>query len=156
MISASTQPGNDMRSDYKHWISIPTRWRDMDSMGHVNSAVYFTYFEIARMWYFGAVGLPNLKVHGKVGPAVVSQACNYREQVFHPSILETGVRSTKLGNKSFTVDYEIYLQGSDKLVCDGHTVMVWVDYEIAKAIPIPTELREGIERFERELATPGS
>lgn len=120
----------------------------MDAMGHVNSAVYFTYFEIVRMWYFGHIGLQHLKVEGKVGPAVVSQACNYREQVFHPAVLDAGIRSTKIGAKSFTVDYEFYLEDSDRLVCDGHTVMVWVDYEAARAIPIPDALREGILQFD--------
>lgn len=137
-----------MRSDFKHWLQIPTRWRDMDAMGHVNSAVYFTYFEIVRMWYFEQIGLNDLKVHGKVGPAVVSQACNYREQVFHPAVLDAGIRSTKIGTKSFTVEYEFYFEGTDRLVCDGNTVMVWVDYSAAKAIPVPAVLREGILAFE--------
>lgn len=117
-------------------------------MRHVNSAVYFTYFEIARMQYFTAIGLEEFKVQGKIGPAVVKQTCNYRQQVFHPAEIEAAIRTTKLGEKSFTVEYVFYLADSDTLVADGETVMVWVDYEIPKSIPIPEELRRNIEAVE--------
>ena len=34
-------------------MRIPIRWGDMDAMGHVNHAVYLTYFEQARftLWW---------------------------------------------------------------------------------------------------------
>jgi len=31
---------------------IELRFRDMDAMGHVNNAVYFTYFETGRFQFF--------------------------------------------------------------------------------------------------------
>ena len=137
-----------MKSDFKHWLRFPTRFRDMDAMRHVNSAVYFTYFEIVRMDYFYAIQLEDMKVQGKIGPAVVRQACNYRQQVFHPAEIEAGVRTTKMSEKSFTVEYEFYLADTETLVADGETVMVWVDFQIPKAIPLPGELRRNIEARE--------
>jgi acyl-CoA thioester hydrolase len=32
-------------------VPIEVRFRDLDAMGHVNNAVYFTYFEHARLHY---------------------------------------------------------------------------------------------------------
>lgn len=133
-----------MKSDFQFWIDISTRWRDLDAMNHVNSATYLTYFEIARMSYFDSIGLHDLKKPGVVGPAVVSQTCNYRQQVFHPSTLETGIRCSRLGTTSFTVEYEFYLEGTDTLVCDGSTTLAWLDYTIPKAVPFPDVLREAI------------
>lgn len=141
-----------MKSDFKFWLSIPTSWRDLDAMNHVNSATYLTYFEIARMEYFENIGLHKLKKPGVVGPAVVSQTCNYRQQVFHPSTLETGIRCSKMGTSSFTVEYEFYLEGTDTLVCDGSTTMVWLDYTVPKAVPFPDVLRDAINELEeREI-----
>lgn len=137
-----------MREQYRYWETIDTRWNDMDPMNHVNSATYFIYFEMARMNYFGLLGLHELKVAGKVGPAVVSQTCNYKQQVFHPSTIELGVRATEIRTRTFTVAYDAYLKGTDTLVCDGHTVMAWVDYEQAKAIPVPDVLRAAIEEYD--------
>ena len=41
----------------RHVEPITVRWGDVDSMGHVNNAKYFTYCESARMTYFAAVGM---------------------------------------------------------------------------------------------------
>ena len=32
-------------------LAIQIRWRDLDALGHVNNAVYLTYFELARLAY---------------------------------------------------------------------------------------------------------
>lgn len=141
-----------MRSDYRHWQRIETRSNDIDSMGHVNSVVYFAYFENIRIEYFGKIGLHRLKVAGNFGPAVVSQTCNYHEQLFHPSAIDIGCRTAAIGDRSFTVEYEAYLEGTDKLVCTGQTVMVWVDYTIPAAIAVPDELRRGIAGVEGQAA----
>lgn len=93
-----------MRSDYQFWQRIKTRSNDIDSMGHVNSVVYFAYFENIRIEYFRELGLHRLKVNGKFGPAVISQTCNYKEQLFHPSAIEIGCRTVSIGDRSFTVD----------------------------------------------------
>ena len=36
-------------------LAIQIRWRDLDALGHVNNAVYLTYFELARLAYIRAV-----------------------------------------------------------------------------------------------------
>ncbi|HIA46839.1 MAG TPA: acyl-CoA thioesterase [Candidatus Hydrogenedentes bacterium] len=137
-----------MKSDFKYWITIPTRFRDLDTMNHVNSAMYLTYFEMARMDYFHSVGLLKLKEPGRRGPAVVTQTCNYKQQLFHPSIIEAGIRCSRIDTTSFTVEYEFYLKDSETLICDGTTTMTWVDYTIPKAIPVPDVLREAINELE--------
>lgn len=141
-----------MLSDFSYRLTIDTRWRDLDQMNHVNSAMYLTYFEIARMEYFDQVNLHDLKKPGVVGPAVVTQTCNYRQQLFHPSTLDVGIRCSRVGTKSFTVEYEMYLLDTDTLICDGSTTMAWVDYVNAKAIPIPDQLRAAIEAMEAQTA----
>ena len=46
---------------YRHRLGV--RFRDCDAMGHVNHAVYFTYFEQARLMRWrhlgGGTGLPG-------------------------------------------------------------------------------------------------
>ncbi len=36
-------------------VPIQIRWRDLDALGHVNNAVYLTYFELARLAYIRAL-----------------------------------------------------------------------------------------------------
>ena len=48
--------GMDYRSfrkqDFKFWTNLNMRWVDMDSLGHINNAVYLNYFETARVDFF--------------------------------------------------------------------------------------------------------
>lgn len=34
-------------------VEIQVRFADLDVMGHVNNSVYLSYFEMARVHYFG-------------------------------------------------------------------------------------------------------
>lgn len=133
-----------MRERFTQWTTIPVRWRDMDTNNHVNSAVFFTYFEMARMQYFRDIGLMDLKEPGKEGPAVVSNTCNYRSQVREVVELDAGVRATEVRRRSFIIEYEIYFKDSDTLVADGSTVMAWIDYKSGKAVELPQRLRDKI------------
>jgi acyl-CoA thioester hydrolase len=137
-----------MKSEIKHWVKIETRFRDMDAMNHVNSSVYLTYFEMARIDYFDTIGLTDIKIPAVLGPAVMTQTCNYRNQVHHPAVLDAGVRCVRIGNTSFSLEYEFYLEGTDVVACDGSTTLAWVDYGIGKAIGFPDVLRDAIGELE--------
>jgi acyl-CoA thioester hydrolase len=137
-----------MREQFKHWERISVRWGDMDAIGHVNNAKYFTYCESVRISYFEAIELWRFREHDRQGPALVSATCNFRQQVHYPAELDVGARTSEIRNRSFTLEYEIYRRDSGELVADGSSVVAWVDYEANKAIPIPDELRAAIRRFE--------
>ena len=133
-----------MRDKFNFWLPIEVRWGDMDSYGHVNNAAYFTYCESARMGYFDAIEMAAAKEEPQHGPALAQASCNFRQQVHHPATLDVGARTTRLGGKSFTLDYVILHRDSDEVVCDGSSVVVWVDYGSGKAIPLPGALRRRI------------
>lgn len=137
-----------MNDEFSKWVTFPTRWADQDSVGHVNSATFFTYFEIARMAYFEAIDLPRLKVPGKWGPVVVSQTCNYRKQVFHPSEIKVGVRCAELGDRSCRIEYAMFANGAASPSADGCTIMTWLDFAANKSVAFPEVLCDAIRRVE--------
>ncbi len=137
-----------MRDEFKKWLSVPTRFRDLDPMNHVNSSIYFVYFETARTEYFKDTCIAHLREDGKSGIPVVSQTCNYRQQVFHPTTLDVGIRCAELREKTVHLAYEIYLENTDTLVADGASISAWVDLTIPKAVPLPDEIRSAIGDFE--------
>ena len=138
-----------MREDYRHWITVPVRWGDMDAFGHVNNAKYFTYCESARIAYFEAIGLGAQTTTPDHGPSVVTATCNFRRQVHYPATLEVGARTTKIGRTSFTLEYGIFFEGTGDLVADGSSVVVWVDYGAGKSAPLPESLKEQIREVDR-------
>ncbi|MEM9596121.1 MAG: thioesterase family protein [Acidobacteriota bacterium] len=137
-----------MRDDFRLWYPIDVRWGDMDAFGHVNNARYFTYCESARIAYFDAIRLDELKAAPDHGPAVVSATCNFRRQVHYPDALDVGARTSRIGGKSFTLEYEIFRRGTDDRVADGSSVVVWVDYGAGKSLPLPDALLARLRDFD--------
>ena len=132
------------RAAYRLLILIPVRWGDMDAYGHVNNAVFSTYFETARMKFFERVGVVKDGGRAQVAPAIVSATINFRQQVHYPAELEAGIRCVKVGNTSFTLEHHLFRAGTDEVVADGTSVIAWVDYAEGKAVSLPGPLREAL------------
>jgi acyl-CoA thioester hydrolase len=134
-----------------HREPITVRWGDMDVMGHVNNAKYFTYCESARMSYFAAIRMLEHREDDKHGPALAAAHLNFRRQVHHPAELDVWTRVSEIGRSSFRMEYEIVRRdGSEQgeRVADGHGVIVWVDYGTGRSTPIPDALRAAIREYE--------
>ena len=136
-----------MTAPARHLEPIRVRWGDVDSMGHVNNAKYFTYCESARMSYFAAVGMDAFREGGRFGPALAAANLNFRRQVRYPADLAVWTRVAKLGRTSFTMDYEIVDARTDERVADGAGVIVWVDYQSGTPEPLPEGLRAAIRGY---------
>jgi acyl-CoA thioester hydrolase len=136
---------------FKHKSNIEIRFADIDAFGHVNNAVFLTYFEQARVNYFDEV-LGWDYDWSKEGVIVARSEVDYILPVrFRDSItLYTGC--SRIGNKSFDISYQAIRtdnQGNDILVADGVTVMVTFDYVKGKSIEVPAHWKEKMEIFER-------
>ena len=117
---------------YRHRLSV--RFRDCDAMGHVNHAVYFTYFEQGRLTFWREVtGSPS--PHTRV---IIARAeCDYRSPAHFGDELEVRVGVGEIGRSSFTLTYEIVHVAAERLIATGKTVMVSYDYETKRSIPLP-------------------
>jgi acyl-CoA thioester hydrolase len=135
-------------SDFKVIAPITVRWGDMDSYGHVNNGVFFTYFEEARLKYFLALDLYKNAGHPDHRPALASVTINFRKQLHWPADLEVGIRATKIGNSSFSLEHVVFRAGLEEVIADGTSVVVLVDYAIGKAISLPDALRDAIRSLD--------
>lgn len=122
---------------------IPTRFRDIDSMGHVNNAVYATYLEQARADYFEAViGRP---LH-EVATVLVSLEIEFRAPIDLGETVSVGLTVPDLGESSVPMAYTVH--GDDGPAAVAETVQVPVD-EAGGARSVPDAWRERI-RARRE------
>jgi acyl-CoA thioester hydrolase len=127
-------------TDYKFKSDIAIRFSDIDSMGHVNNAVYLTYFEVARYNYWRDVAGWNLK---ETGIVVGRSEINYLKPVTIDDKLVCYVRVTRIGNSSFDIMH-VLVKISDKgeeICTTCKTVCISYDYGANKSIPIPKEGR---------------
>jgi acyl-CoA thioester hydrolase len=138
---------------YRHPIEV--RYVDTDALGHVNNAVYFSYFEAARAGYHAAVtGHPF-----GTGPDaarltfVIAEAhITYRVPAFFGEPLVCEARVSWVSRSSFGLEYRVVSEGGPlapaRLVADGGTTQVMYDLERARPTRVPSELVAAIEAFE--------
>ncbi len=130
---------------FRFTCPIEVRFRDCDAMGHVNHAVYFTYFEVARFAYWRKLEIERLA--GEVSYVIARAECDFRASVRTGDHLQVGVSVTGFGTTSFTMEYEI-TDEAGRDVARGKTVQVLYDYGARRPVSFPPELRERIEAFE--------
>lgn len=117
--------------------TLTPRFNDTDALGHINNAVYSTWFEEARKPIFEFF-IPDLDpkkwtlILARVEIDFLAQA-HYQKK----TLIKTGVE--KIGNSSFVLFQEAY-QG-DVIVCRGKSVLVHFDYSSQKSQVIPAEIR---------------
>jgi acyl-CoA thioester hydrolase len=128
-------------------------WADQDPYQHVNNAVYFRYFENARIEYIRRLDWFTFQKETGVGPILATTQARFRRAVTYPDKLLVGARISALAGDRFTMDYRIVSTKQADLVTLGDGVIVAYHYEEERKVPIPDELRARIERIEGKLFT---
>jgi acyl-CoA thioester hydrolase len=134
---------------FRHLMSIVVRFRDIDALGHVNNAVYFTYLETARVDYMRRVAFETRPRDFKgVGLILAEISCQFKNPVFYGQSVEVGTRVVEMRNSSFFTRQHIEADG--RLAAVAEAVLVHYDYETDKSVRIPDEIRKRIGAFEAE------
>ena len=130
------------RSDFDYWSGINTRWRDMDSLGHINHAVYLTYMESARVDVYQELGYSGIRKEQEESTILGSMEVNYHFQVNHPAELEIGHRICRVGSKSFDMIAAIFVKNEVGPGCTTLFKMVSYSYIKDSTIPVPDIIRD--------------
>ena len=127
-----------------HTSRARVRWSDMDALGHVNNAVYFTYIEQARAEAMEAM-ITEWHTGGR-GPVLIHASCTYKRPVKHPATVVIRVFVGAPGRSSLPTRYEITVEGDeDRVYATGEATLVWIDLEQERPVPLPPALREAVE-----------
>lgn len=132
-------------------LSIEVAWGDMDAFGHVNNTVFFRYFESTRIAYMRAVE-SAVSDKGEFTPVVASTKCDYLSPVVFPDTVTGQTRLLKMGNSSFTMEYQLTSQAQGKVVARGEAVIVNLDITTGRARPVPEALRQRMLALEPRRA----
>ena len=146
-------PG-DLLDGYRFVHEITVIFRDLDSLGHVNNAVYLTYLETARLAYWAeVVGMRRLE---ELGVILARAEVDFRSPAFFGETLRVGVRATSLKRSSFAMHFRIVASGPDgsaepRVVAEARKVLVSYDYSVRRPAPIPESLRAALRRRDPDL-----
>lgn len=129
--------------------TIQLRWRDIDQFGHVNNAVYLTYFEVARFYYNRDINQWNWNEDQYI---IASAKIDYLRPIFYPGDIKIYLRTSDIGEKSFNFYYAITFErnGIEKIAAIGQTTQVFYDLKNQKTIPIPDRIVQQWEAFEKK------
>jgi acyl-CoA thioester hydrolase len=136
---------------FRFSTTVEIRWRDLDSMEHVNNAVYFTYLEQARMHYLQELGLVS------DGPSDISfilaeAHCQFKSPLTLGERATVYIRVSELGRSSFVFEYRV--EGGDgRLAAEARSTQVRYDYENSRSIPLSDAWRQTILSFEPALSS---
>ena len=135
--------------NFRFELPIQMRWNDLDPLGHVNNAIFITYFEFGRSHYMLKASetwdwTKNMFLVGDV------QATFYKElTMLHikPRVL---VRTHSFGTKSFVLEYAVCSGSKDDPILHslGKTTQIMFDTKSRSTIDVPQWLREEIRNFE--------
>jgi len=125
------------------WFVVPWQviFRDLDAFGHVNNAVYLTFFEWARarLWF---------ELTGGSDPSAISFIVARAEIDFKAPIvlepIEIAVRIGAMRTTSFDTLYEIRNRNGKQIAATGRVVVVLFDWKRHAKTPITEELREKV------------
>src|SRR5438128_2491361 len=122
-------------------VSWQVIFRDLDTFGHVNNAVYFTYFEVAgtALWH----ELTGGKLSTDVGFIVVRAECDFRHELSMEPI-QIAARIGDMRTTSFDTLYEIRTASGGQLAATGKVVVVLFDWKTQMKTPITDELRRKV------------
>lgn len=134
---------------YNFSCPIQIRWSDLDPLGHVNNATFVTYFEIARgrfmieacpdwNWKKDMFLIGNVNVDFR------------KEMTLYAQNAAVQIRTTKLGTKSFVLEYQItsIKNGETIIHATGTTTQVMFDMKTRSTITLPNWVRESLEKFD--------
>ena len=134
------------RSEYPHFVTLPTRWMDNDIYGHINNALYYAFFDTAINQYLIAEGGLDI-TDGEVIAFAAESQCQYLAALAFPDVLEVGLRVGKLGNSSVRYELGVFKQGETLAAAAGYFVHVFVDRVTRRPVPMPNRIRAALERL---------
>ncbi len=123
-------------------VNIQVRFADIDVMGHVNNAVYLSYFEMARVLIFSKLLGSNWDWN-QFGVLLRKNEIEYLKPVTLNEQPIISLKTEKLGTKSFILYYELKVK--DEVRTTGSSIMVCFDASKNQTIEIPNKMREVLE-----------
>ncbi|MEE9325192.1 MAG: thioesterase family protein [Dehalococcoidia bacterium] len=125
-------------------FDIFVRSTDMDADLIVNNAIYFMYFEQARLEHMLALGII---VEGDPSRTftLAETSARFKAPAYHRDILTVKTRTAEVRNRSFVFAYEVVNKKTGKLVAEGGSTQVWLDAE-GRPTPLPPDVRRVLEQ----------
>tara|TARA_R110000787_G_scaffold274979_1_gene383355 strand:+ start:199903 stop:200355 length:453 start_codon:yes stop_codon:yes gene_type:complete len=128
------------RESFDAFTPVTIRFSDQDSMGHVNNVSFAQYVEAARTMLIQ--GLLDRFDHAGLDFILARVVIDYKRELHYPGTVEVGGRLIRMGSKSLTSGYGIFL--GDTCVATAESVNVFYDMTTRTSVAPPDDVRAAI------------
>ena len=133
---------------FKHPLQL--RWNDMDALGHVNNAVFVTYFEVARGHYM-LKACPGWDWHKHMFLIGNLNVDFKKELLLNAEKTAVWMRTAKIGTKSFVLEYVVVSKKKGEMIihATGSTTQIMFDMKTRSTIEVADWVRQAINSYEK-------
>lgn len=133
-----------MRSDCVFFCPVRVRYGEVDQQAVVYNGNYLIYTDVAFTEFLRSKGYSYKELVTEHASEVCHKKSTfeYISSAFEDDLLEVGVRVIKVGNRSFTLGFEIYRQGEADPLVLSEIVYVGYDTEKRDSRPITELMRK--------------
>lgn len=130
-----------MPADRPFRFQTRIRFIDTDVSGRIHYTAMFRYFESAEIEFMRSLGI----TYGgrEVDFPRVHVECDFQLPLVHDDVIDIEVCLTKLGRSSGRLEFRTLRKGEQ--AANGVVVIVCVDKQTQRPIPIPAEIRARLE-----------
>lgn len=137
------------RASYRIWTSHTIRYNDQDPLGHVNNAVYSTFFEAGRTDFIKPM-LDEIADETTTLDFVLARIIiDFVQELPYPGTVDIGTRVLRIGTKSMTFANAVFKGGTNECVATCEAVLVFFDLEKRASVEPPARLRAMLENSMR-------
>jgi len=138
----------DLKEKFPVVITQDLVWSDMDAYQHINNAVYFRYFEDARIAYFEKVRMSEYMEETGIGPILASTSCDFRVPLTFPDTIHVAAEVVETWRKRFNMKYVVYSENLGKVAAEGEGLIVYYDYRRQTSCEIPEVILASINAMQ--------
>lgn len=138
-------------TSFKHRITEIVKFHEVDMLGVCNNAVYFNYFEDARIKYLQDLGVKYNFNEFLVDESFVIMAHNeidYINSSYLDDELTVYTKISKVSKSSFSFEHLIHRLSDNKDVAKGGGVLVHINKVTKESQPLPEEFHRAVLDFE--------
>lgn len=132
---------------FYHLLPLQIRFSDIDLLGHVNNASYFTMMDLGKAHYFNDVLGDRVNWH-EINVAVVNINVNFYAPTFLTDNIAVVTRIVAMSEHSLTMEQRIVESGTGEVKCLARTIMAGYDIHTATSRPIDPDWRTAFSEYE--------
>jgi acyl-CoA thioester hydrolase len=127
---------------FRYYLRV--RYIECDAQKVVFNSRYAEYVDVAMNEYLRALGVLDQFTRGHLDFQLVKQTVEWKAPARFDQVLELSMRTSNVGNTSFTVSVEFRIAGEARVIVTAETVYVLLDGTTLTKLPIPEDVRTAL------------